>query len=798
MNFAFVATETEAGWRDWDGHNVEVDETGTVQLETDPLPAYVTPTPVTMELPEAVRAADVALDRCGALYVLSDSGDLFRYDRDRERVHYLPYHRPNADVGEPTALYVTGDRLYAAYGRPESEPRSDDKQGAIHSVALGRFQDGWIEATDVGGRSFDRPSRLVADERTRVVYALLERTGGDGGERSDGEDGPDKEERSGVVATVSPEGELTPVVEDLRRPRDVAVDRTGALYVLASVESGEESEGEDEPGEEDEPVPVVWRFDGDALRSRDEPLSPTPGEDELLWVRFDGEPIDDPARIDVVDKAELLVGLGPETDSEAVLFRFRRREPVEGDPSDGPAYDAERLPSVRWSCHRLLLARGPTKGRRLGLYAIDGARRRVHFLEEATRHRRAAPTGEDGDRRRSEYTARLIERFDSGVAEMHWHRVTLGLDGLGQSSQVRLRYHATDEPEPVGDVEDVDRIGRTYGERLREDDVDSVSKLIRLDPGHIADVTDAWPGDARRMHEDARNRFDRWWRAAGQELPRPDPRDALLSGAVGRYLWVELELTGSEFTSPRVDTFRAYFPRQSYLRHLPAVYREDRASAAFLERFLSLFESVFVEVEEELESFTRLLDPGGAPAPYLAWLGRWLAVETDETWSEEATREFIANAPALFEARGTRPGLLDLLRIYLEVDAGSNGGDSTDAGYEVGVGPYLLEHRELDRVESEELRAAYERFLDCPRCFLVLVGPFVDAERARTVGRIVDAARPAHAVGRVVILRPVTTLGRHAYLGLNTVLFGEEFVLGRTGLGERSTLVERDYDGRTS
>lgn len=249
---------------------------------------------------------------------------------------------------------------------------------------------------------------------------------------------------------------------------------------------------------------------------------------------------------------------------------------------------------------------------------------------------------------------------------------------------------------------------------------------------------------------------------------------------MGRYLWVVLELEGNEFASPRVDAVRATFPRQSYLRYLPAVFGSDAESAEFLERFLSLFETVFDDVEAEITGFTAYLDARGVPTPYLSWLERWLAVDTDETWSTAARHELLANAPGLYRARGTRTGLVRLLRVYLEADDDES------------VGPYVLEHADLDGVTDPETRRTYERFLNSTQGFLVLVGPYLDDERVRTVGRIVEAERPAHAVGRGVGLQPRTRLGDHAYLGLNTVLPRPELVLGRSRIGEASVLRERD------
>ena len=456
------------------------------------------------------------------------------------------------------------------------------------------------------------------------------------------------------------------------------------------------------------------------------------------------------ACIEAVIEDELVVGLDPDAPGEKTLFRYLLDDDI-----------FERLPSFKQSCVRLRNGEG-TDERTSGLYAIDGDERAVHFLEAVRRNR---PTASD------RYDARVVNRLDSGSPGTRWHRVTLGLQSEAPGTQVRLHYAATDD----GDV----------GE---------------------ADIE--WTG-----------------------LDRPASRDALLEAADGRYLWVALELTGSEYTSPRVASFRAYFHRDSYLRYLPTIYREDKENEDFLRRFLAIFENTFAGVDEEIAGLTRYLDPHGIPPEYLSWLGGWLAVAADEDWSEQARRRLIDEAPQLFKKRGTREGLLELLGIYLggiEIPARSwqDAREREAATIEEGVAAgylteeegrrlferyetlatenereqgeryhSLLEYADLDCADGDA-RESFTRLLCCPQQFLVLVGPFVDDEQARTVERIVENEQPAHATGTAVTLRPWAQLGGHAYLGVNSTLPARDFVLETSGLGRDSVLVERERDAQ--
>lgn len=238
-----------------------------------------------------------------------------------------------------------------------------------------------------------------------------------------------------------------------------------------------------------------------------------------------------------------------------------------------------------------------------GVYVLD---------ETGTLRFSAAARRFSADPETGRYAGTARRWFDSGERGVAWHRTRLSLSADDPGTGVTVRYCATDQP-----------------------------------PASVAPTGSA-ASDAE---------FD--WQTAR------DPADALLDDAEGRYLGLELELVGTDATSPRVSSVRAYLPRQSYLRHLPAIYDTEREDRSFLERYLSVFESMFVDVEAGIESVPEVLDPGGVPPEFVGWLGSWLASETDSAWPTAARREFLARASELYRLRGTPAGLVETVRIYL-------------------------------------------------------------------------------------------------------------------------------------
>ncbi len=140
--------------------------------------------------------------------------------------------------------------------------------------------------------------------------------------------------------------------------------------------------------------------------------------------------------------------------------------------------------------------------------------------------------------------------------------------------------------------------------------------------------------------------------------------ETLLPASAGRYLWLKLELSGDEYHTPVVESLRVDFPRISYLRYLPRVYREKAAAHDFVERFLALFETFLQESESNIFALARYFDPRATPANFLPWLGSWLALATDESWKDEQKRELIKRGYALYKLKGTKAGLEQMIEIY--------------------------------------------------------------------------------------------------------------------------------------
>jgi len=336
--------------------------------------------------------------------------------------------------------------------------------------------------------------------------------------------------------------------------------------------------------------------------------------------------------------------------------------------------------------------------------------------------------------------------LDSMSLEMEWHRIRLDAD-IPDDTQIRLNYFASDSKEMV--IQD----------HLRN------MELCLNDRGtSLVETLSCMEG---------------LW---GRELV--NPRDALLHDARGRYLWLKIELIGSETRAPLLKSVRIYFPRMSLLSYLPAVYQYYEDSRDFLERFLSLPGTLLQEMEEQIDRLDRLFDPEVVPGPFLSWLAGWLGISADENWSQEQLRRLLINAPQLHRNRGTRQGMEDMIAIY------------------TGEKPIIVEYFQYKYLqETLEIKQLMSQLYgQDPYGFAVLVKQEMvpTAAQVAALQRIIDDEKPAFTDARLVILQPWIYMDMHSYLGINTYL--SELTLlrldNKSSVPFSSVIVDLDRDNQ--
>jgi phage tail-like protein len=300
------------------------------------------------------------------------------------------------------------------------------------------------------------------------------------------------------------------------------------------------------------------------------------------------------------------------------------------------------------------------------------------------------------------------------------------------------------------------------------------------------------------------------WKSAGASID-----DFYLRGNPGPALWLGVWFRGDGTGTPAVSQVRAEYNQQSYLEHLPAIYREP-GCGDFLRRFLALFESFFEEQEAAIAALVRFFDPYAAPARHLPWLASWLALELDQDWPESLQRGAVAKAFERSARRGTPAGLRESLLAFAgirsaiiepiehasvwvlpeEADdcrhtdtASPRYQENSVLGWTTMLAPAeaqgavvgttaVLDQSHL--ILGEE--AGLPLWRDIAHQFSVYVyqGQVHCADKRAEVERIIDRGKPAHTVHHLCVVEPKMRVGFQARLGIDTVVAG----VSPTPLGE--------------
>ena len=220
----------------------------------------------------------------------------------------------------------------------------------------------------------------------------------------------------------------------------------------------------------------------------------------------------------------------------------------------------------------------------------------------------------------------------------------------------------------------------------------------------------------------------------------------------GRYLWLAFELTSANFARPGINKIRILMDGDHMTDYLPAIYR-DRD---FTYRFLSIFDSMYADMDRAIDSLPELFDYEAATGDRLRLLASWMNVEG--SGSDLAIRERIRTALTDFEYMYTPKGVARSVERL------------------TGRRPVLIEYFDVapDRPGCHDPEAYRLLYGDDPYCFFVLLpeDTFRDQRERVKFRADMEELIPAGMTMRTVELRQCVQLGSHTYLGINSRVGG--------------------------
>ena len=234
-------------------------------------------------------------------------------------------------------------------------------------------------------------------------------------------------------------------------------------------------------------------------------------------------------------------------------------------------------------------------------------------------------------------------------------------------------------------------------------------------------------------------------------LPVAESGDFLLR-ASGRYLWLLLELAAAGTDSPTIRKVTVRMAGDHMIDYLPAIYQEDD----FTRRFLSIFNSMFLDMEDSICALPGRMDYESADPEMLHYLASWVCVEDGTEPSALADR--IAGALSDYETQYTLGGIRRSVRRL------------------TGREPWIIEHFSVssNRADCRNPELYRRLYGGDPYRFFVLLreGTFPNRQAMEEFRRRMEELVPAGTSMELVLLKQSIQLDWHTYLGINSAVGG--------------------------
>ena len=235
-----------------------------------------------------------------------------------------------------------------------------------------------------------------------------------------------------------------------------------------------------------------------------------------------------------------------------------------------------------------------------------------------------------------------------------------------------------------------------------------------------------------------------------------NPFDVLIHDADKRFFWFKIEILNLKGKKTVIHSIKIEYPIQSFLRYLPEVYQSDEESRKFLEGYLGIFQSLYMDLEKTIDSISSYFDPDIADKEFLDWLAKWVKIDNSYIWKEDKLRYLLKNITRFYEKIGTVKGISDIIELYADEK------------------PYIIEYSHLKKYinYSEQGNILINLYSHNPYEFTVLLSEKgVPSEKEyKELYKLINEFKPAHTEVKLVILKPYIFLGSYSYLGINTYL----------------------------
>ena len=201
--------------------------------------------------------------------------------------------------------------------------------------------------------------------------------------------------------------------------------------------------------------------------------------------------------------------------------------------------------------------------------------------------------------------------------------------------------------------------------------------------------------------------------------------------------------------------------------YLPEYYRKNSERNSFLERFIGIFQSIYVDLEDEIDYTPTRFDVDLTNKDFLSWICEWLSVKDAAIWGEKRLRKLVKEAIKIYKMKGTKRAIAKIVQEY------------------VGIEPIIVEQFDVKNNMYYDIQKdiVENLFGDNGYIFTVMIPEAYvkDNESYVELLRVINGVKPVDSICNLVVLSDQIYFGHHCYMGINSFITrNEELVLDKT------------------
>lgn len=226
-------------------------------------------------------------------------------------------------------------------------------------------------------------------------------------------------------------------------------------------------------------------------------------------------------------------------------------------------------------------------------------------------------------------------------------------------------------------------------------------------------------------------------------------QNLLLYDLSGQYLWLCVEIIGAG----EGELSDLYLESQgdNFMQTFPEIYQER---GSFFHRYMSIFSSLYQELQDKIDHVEDWLNVEKAPRPLLHLFAGWLGLELEGEFLEEAVlRRLITEAYELNRIKGTRQAVIRLVELVLGEQA------------------IVVERNLLDgQAEREEVKLYNRLYGTSKQDITVLINRESDEKLQAQLLYLLKQYKPVRSRMKLIFYRNCNSLDSYCFLDRNARL----------------------------